>query len=170
MRFIHTADLHIDIPLRGVSRYHCALLERLGGATRRAFKRLVETDVDEQFDFLLIAGDSVSPRLPVFHTGLFVRDQMARLDRGGFPVFIARGNHDARGFLIRQVARPDNVRAHCPPRASQFTDTAFPTAKYRKNWRSISRMWCRVASMSGCRTPALPELTGTTAMRPPAFR
>ena len=42
MRFIHAADLHIDSPLRGLSRYPGAPLERLRGATRRALERLVD--------------------------------------------------------------------------------------------------------------------------------
>ena len=42
MKFIHAADLHIDSPLRGLSRYEGAPVERLRGATRHALARLVQ--------------------------------------------------------------------------------------------------------------------------------
>ena len=109
MRFLHTADLHIDSPLRGLSRYQGAPLERLRGATRRALERLVDLALDEQVDFLLIAGDLYDRDWQDFHTGLFVREQMVRLGRAGIAVFIVQGNHDARGVITRQIPWPDNV-------------------------------------------------------------
>jgi len=110
MRFIHTADLHIDSPLRGLSRYEGAPLERLRGATRRALERLVELAIDEQVDFVLIAGDLYDRDWQDFHTGLFVREQMVRLGRANIRVFIVQGNHDARGVITRQIPWPDNVK------------------------------------------------------------
>ena len=109
MRFLHTADLHIDSPLRGLSRYAGAPLERLRGATRRALERLVDLAVDEQVDFVLIAGDLYDRDWQDFHTGLFVREQLVRLGRAGIAVFIVQGNHDARGVITRQIPWPDNV-------------------------------------------------------------
>lgn len=109
MRFLHTADLHIDSPLRGLSRYEGAPLERLRGATRRALERLVDLALDERVDFLLIAGDLYDRDWQDFHTGLFVRAQMVRLGRAGIAVFIVQGNHDARGVITRQIPWPDNV-------------------------------------------------------------
>ena len=109
MRFLHTADLHIDSPLRGLSRYDGAPLARLRGATRRALERLVDLALDEQVDFLLIAGDLYDRDWQDFHTGLFVREQMVRLGRAGIAVFIVQGNHDARGVITRQIPWPENV-------------------------------------------------------------
>ncbi len=109
MRFIHAADLHIDSPLRGLSRYQGAPLGRLRGATRRALERLVDMAIDEQVDFVLIAGDLYDRDWQDFHTGLFVREQMVRLGRAHIPVYLVQGNHDARGVITRQVPWPDNV-------------------------------------------------------------
>ena len=124
MRFIHTADLHIDSPLRGLSRYEGAPLERLRGATRRALERLVDLAVDERIDFLLIAGDLYDRDWQDFHTGLFVREQMVRLGRAGIAVFIVQGNHDARGVISRQVPWPDNVKVF----SSRTAETAHLSA------------------------------------------
>jgi 3',5'-cyclic AMP phosphodiesterase CpdA len=57
MKFIHTADLHLDSPLRGLSAYADAPAERLRTATRDAFQNLVTQAIDEQVDFMVIAGD-----------------------------------------------------------------------------------------------------------------
>lgn len=110
MRFIHAADLHIDSPLRGLSRYPGAPLERLRGATRRALERLVDLALEEKVDFVLLAGDLYDRDWPDFHTGLFVRGQMVRLGKAGIRVFIVQGNHDAHGVITRQVSWPDNVK------------------------------------------------------------
>ena len=110
MRFIHAADLHIDSPLRGLSRYEGAPLERLRGATRRALERLVDLAIEEQVDFVLLAGDLYDRDWLDFHTGLFVREQMALLGRKNIRVFMVQGNHDAQGVITRQVPWPDNVK------------------------------------------------------------
>ncbi|MBV5297235.1 MAG: DNA repair exonuclease [Rhodoferax sp.] len=110
MRFIHAADLHIDSPLRGLSRYQGVPLEQLRGATRRALERLGELAIHEKVDFVLIAGDLYDRDWLDFHTGLFVREQMARLGKQDIRVFMVQGNHDAQGVITRQVPWPDNVK------------------------------------------------------------
>lgn len=110
MRFIHTADLHIDSPLRGLSRYEGAPLDRLRGATRRALERLVDLAIEQQVDFVLIAGDLYDRDWQDFHTGLFVREQLVRLKSAAIAVFIVQGNHDAQSLMTRQIPWPDNVK------------------------------------------------------------
>ncbi len=109
MRFLHAADLHIDSPLRGLERYDGAPVERLRTATRSAFERLVDKALAEKVDFLLLAGDIYDRDWQDFHTGLFFREQMVRLGRGGIRVFIVQGNHDAQGVISRQLHLPQNV-------------------------------------------------------------
>ena len=110
MRFIHTADLHIDSPLRGLGRFEGAPLDRLRGATRRALERLVELAIEEKVDFVLVAGDLYDRDWQDFHTGLFVREQMVRLGKKNIRVFMVQGNHDAQGVITRHVPWPDNVK------------------------------------------------------------
>src|SRR3954463_10322458 len=109
MRFIHAADLHIDSPLRGLSRYDGAPVDRLRNATRRALVQLVDMAVAEQVNFVLLAGDLYDCDWSDFHTGLFFREQMVRLARSGIRVFIVQGNHDAQGVISRQLPLPENV-------------------------------------------------------------
>lgn len=109
MRFIHAADLHIDSPLRGLDRYQGAPVERLRSATRSALDRLVDRAIAEQVDFVLLAGDIYDRDWQDFHTGLFFREQMVRLDRAQLRVLVVQGNHDAQGVISRQLELPPNV-------------------------------------------------------------
>ena len=109
MRFIHASDLHIDSPLRGLDRYDGAPVERLRSATRSALERLVDRALTERVDFLLLAGDIYDRDWQDFHTGLFFRGQMVRLERAGIRCFIVQGNHDAQGVISRQLTLPSNV-------------------------------------------------------------
>lgn len=108
MRFLHAADLHLDSPLRGLARYDGAPVDRLRTATRAALERLTDRALDEKIDFLLLAGDLYDRDWQDFHTGLFFREQMARLHRAAIPVFIVQGNHDAQGVISRQLSLPPN--------------------------------------------------------------
>ena len=110
MKFIHTADLHLDSPLRGLARYPGAPVEEIRGATRRAFENLVQLAVSEAVDLVVIAGDVYDGDWRDYHTGLFFAAQMSRLRDAGVPVFVVSGNHDARSVITRTLRLPDNVR------------------------------------------------------------
>lgn len=56
-RFVHTADIHLDSPLRSLALRDSDLAGLIGNATRRAFVRIVDLCLEEQVDGLLIAGD-----------------------------------------------------------------------------------------------------------------
>jgi hypothetical protein len=56
MKFIHAADIHLDNPLTGLSAYPDAP-EMLRTATRDAFTKLVAEAIEQQVDFMVIAGN-----------------------------------------------------------------------------------------------------------------
>ena len=109
MKFIHAADIHLDSPLRGLERYEGAPVETIRGASRQAFVRLVDLCLEEDIDFLLIAGDLYDGNWPDFNTGLFFAKQMSRLREASIPVYLIRGNHDAASRITKQVPLPENV-------------------------------------------------------------
>ncbi|WP_406697451.1 DNA repair exonuclease [Singulisphaera sp. Ch08] len=114
--FIHAADIHLDSPLRGLERYEHAPVERIRGATRRAFERLIQLTVDRQVDFLLIAGDLYDGDWRDYNTGLYLVGQLNRLREANIPVFIIAGNHDAANKMTRALRLPDNVKVLNPDR------------------------------------------------------
>lgn len=107
--FIHAADIHLDSPLLGLERYEGAPVEYVRGATRRAFRNLVDLALEEEAKFLLIAGDLYDGDWRDSNTGLFFTSQAARLKEAGIKLFLVRGNHDAASQITRRLRLPDNV-------------------------------------------------------------
>ena len=108
-KFIHAADLHLDSPLLGLAHYEGAPEEALRGATRRALENLVHVALEEEVDFVLIAGDVYDGDWPDHNTGLFFARQMARLRDAKIPVYLIAGNHDAQSVMTKKLQLPDNV-------------------------------------------------------------
>ncbi|MBY2925845.1 metallophosphoesterase family protein [Rhizobium beringeri] len=109
-RFLHAADIHLDSPLHGLSRYDGIPLDDVRGATRAAFDNLVNRALAEAVDFVIIAGDLFDGDWKDMGTGLYFARAMGRLDQAGIPVFLLAGNHDAASVLSRTVPWPDNVK------------------------------------------------------------
>lgn len=109
MKFLHCADIHLDSPLLGLDRYEGAPVDELRGATRRAFRDLVDLAIREGVDFVVIAGDLFDGDWPDFNTGLFFVREMARLREAGIRVALVKGNHDAESRITKSLPLPDNV-------------------------------------------------------------
>jgi len=109
IRFIHTADIHLDSPLKGLEAHEDAPVEEIRGATRRAFENLIDLAVEEEVDFVLIAGDLYDGAWKDYNTGLFFAGRMGRLAKAGIKAFIVSGNHDAASRITRTMPLPDNV-------------------------------------------------------------
>lgn len=109
-RFLHAADIHLDSPLRGLSRYEGLPEHDIRGATRAAFDNLIQRAIDEAVDFVVIAGDLFDGDWKDMGSGLYFARAMGRLDQVGIPVFLISGNHDAESVLTRSLPWPPNVR------------------------------------------------------------
>jgi DNA repair protein SbcD/Mre11 len=116
-RFIHAADIHLDSPLRGLSRYESAPVEVIRNACRRAFVNLVDLAIDEKVAFVLLAGDLYDGDWKDYSTGIFFSRQMGRLGRHGIRVFAVAGNHDAANRMTRALESPANVTIFSTSRA-----------------------------------------------------
>ena len=149
MRFIHTADLHLDSPLRGLACYPDAPAERLRTATRDAFDQLVTRAIAEQIDCMVIAGDVYDGDWKDFNTGLYFVRQMGRLRQAGIPVFLLYGNHDAESEMTRTLELPDNVRVFPSRKAETFRLEAEKVALHGRSFR--------VAATTENLVPSYPE-------------
>lgn len=109
MKFIHTADVHLDSPLRGLERYEGAPVEEIRGASRRAFENLIQLAIDEEVAFVLLAGDLFDGDWRDYNTGLFFIGQIARLGEAGIKAFVVAGNHDAASQMTRTLRPPENL-------------------------------------------------------------
>jgi len=122
--FLHAADIHLDSPLKGLERYENAPVERMRGATRRAFKRLIDLALEKHVDFVVISGDLYDGDCRDFNTGLYLTRQLGRLRDEKVPVYIIGGNHDAANTMTRVLPLPENVRilGHDHPETVRVND------------------------------------------------
>jgi exonuclease SbcD len=119
-RFIHTGDIHLDSPLKGLCGQQGAAAERIRTATRAALDNLVTRAIEEQVAFVIIAGDLYDGDWRDYQTGLFFVRQMGRLLQAGIPVFLLYGNHDAESQITRRLTLPANVRVFSARRPETF--------------------------------------------------
>jgi exonuclease SbcD len=108
-RFIHTADLHLDSPLRSLAMRNGDLAELVGDATRQALITIVDLCIDERVDALIIAGDLYDGDQTSMKTARFLASQMQRLHEAGIGTFIIRGNHDALSRITQELILPPSV-------------------------------------------------------------
>ena len=138
MRFIHTADIHLDSPLRGLSAYEDAPTDMLRTATRDAFSNLVGEAISEQVDFMIIAGDLYDGTWKDFNTGIFFVHQMGRLKKAGIPVYLLFGNHDAESDMTKKLALPDNVHAFPSKKAVTFEIESLRVAIHGRSFKDAA--------------------------------
>ncbi|MGX9181808.1 metallophosphoesterase family protein [Mesorhizobium sp. BHbdii] len=108
-RFIHTADIHLDSPLRSLALRNPEVAELVGDASRQAFAAIVDLCLAERVDALVIAGDLYDGDQTSMKTARFLGSQMTRLHQAGVRVYMVRGNHDAMSRITKQLVLPDSV-------------------------------------------------------------
>lgn len=108
--FVHTADVHLDSPLRSLALRDPNLAELIGDATRLAFEATIKLCLDERVDALMIAGDLYDGDQTSMKTALFLAAQLRRLNEAGIRTFIVRGNHDAQSRITRELTLPEGVK------------------------------------------------------------
>ena len=109
MEFIHAADIHLDSPLKGLSAYPDAPVDMLRTATRDAFTNFVTEAIEQQIEFMVIAGDLYDGTWKDHNTGIYFCKEMGRLKKVSIPVYVLFGNHDAESEMTKKLQLPDNV-------------------------------------------------------------
>lgn len=109
IRFIHTADLHLDSPFKGMTGLPTDRLNSLRDSTFAAFNTLIEHAVKTKPDFILIVGDIYDGEDRSLRSQMKFREGMVKLDAAGIPVFITHGNHDHLGGRWTRFDLPPNV-------------------------------------------------------------
>lgn len=135
MRFIHAADIHLDSPLHGLSAYADAPADMLRNATREAFSKLVAVAIDEQVDFMVIAGDLYDGTWRDHNTGIFFCKEMGKLRRAGIPVYVLHGNHDAESEMTSQLQLPDNVHTFSTKKPQTYRIDALKVALHGHSFK-----------------------------------
>lgn len=111
-RFVHTADVHLDSPLRSLALRNPDLRELVSNATRRAFQATIELCLAEKVHALLIAGDLYDNDQTSMKTARFLSQQLKRLHDVGIRTYVIRGNHDAVARISGEMAFEDSVQIY----------------------------------------------------------
>lgn len=124
MKILHAADLHIDSPLRGLTRYEGAPVKEMQLAARRATENLVQAAIDHAVDVVVIAGDVFDGDWKDYGTGLFWMRQLGQLNDHRIPVVIVAGNHDFASEFGKRLTLPDNATqlSAKEPESKRFDD------------------------------------------------
>lgn len=109
IRILHTADIHLDSPLKSLALRDESLRDTIVTATRAAFEHIVDFAVSEQVAAVLISGDLFDGKERSARTAAFLTKQMDRLRAAGIQVFYIKGNHDAENPVTGAVDLPANV-------------------------------------------------------------
>lgn len=134
-RFIHTADIHLDSPLRGLAGYEGPAVERIRTATRQAFDNLISEAIDQEVSFVVIAGDLYDGDWRDYQTGLFFSRQMGRLAKADIPSFVLHGNHDAESQITKRLTLPAGVNVFSTRKPETFTIEELGVALHGQSFR-----------------------------------
>jgi DNA repair exonuclease SbcCD nuclease subunit len=150
LRFIHTADLHLDSPFRGLSNAAPKLRDSLQDATLGALERVVDWTIQSRSDFLVVAGDLYDSKDRSLRALVSFRKQMERLAERDVPVFIVHGNHDPLNGWGSEFQLPANVVTFGPkPRTepvlrrgrevARVTGVSYPRERVTENLAATMR-------------------------------
>jgi DNA repair exonuclease SbcCD nuclease subunit len=112
--FIHTADLHLDSPFRGLRQVDGEIADVLKDATFRAFDNVVELALKNKVDFLLVAGDVYDAADRSLRAQLKFADGLKKLAVAGIRSFVCHGNHDPLDGWSASLHWPEEVHMFGP--------------------------------------------------------
>lgn len=134
-KFLHAADIHLDSPLRGLSRYEGVPAEVVRTATRDALNNLVDAAIEKEVAFVIIAGDLYDGDWEDFGTGLFFCTAMGRLGRAGIDAYLLYGNHDAESSITRRLPLPDRVHVFSAKSPDSFEHAPTGTLLHGQSYK-----------------------------------
>lgn len=109
LKFIHTADLHLDSPFTGLRIVNPELARAAQNATFEAFEALVDYAISKKVDFFLVAGDVYDSADRSLRAQLRFCRALDRLADQGIPTFVVHGNHDPLDGWSAHLAWPQLV-------------------------------------------------------------
>lgn len=132
IKFVHTADLHLDTPFKGLTHIDDRLANKLKYATFKAFEKIINKCLTEHVNFLIIAGDTFDSEESSLKAQIFFSNQLKRLHASGIPVYMICGNHDPYPSWSSFINLPDNT--------TRFTDSSVSCVTYTQNGTELAQI------------------------------
>jgi len=109
IKFVHTADLHLDTPFRSLSSLNQELAAKLKDATVKSFEKIIDLCITEQADFLLVSGDIFDSENRSLAAQLkFIKGLQRLSDKEIYTYFVC-GNHDPLNSWLQNHELPGKV-------------------------------------------------------------
>ncbi len=136
--FLHAADIHLDSPLLSLTFVEPGQAERVRRACRDAFENLVTTAIERKVAFVILAGDLYDGDTPNMQVAVFLRNQLARLEKHDIRVVIIKGNHDAANRITSGLALPGNTRvlSDARPETVPYDHLPVPVAIHGQSFKA----------------------------------
>ncbi|MBT2640684.1 DNA repair exonuclease [Bacillus sp. ISL-41] len=109
VKFLHTADLHLDSPMVGLRHLPKSIFHRLQESTFTALKNITDAAIKHEVDFVIIAGDLFDGEDRSIRAQAVLRNEMEKLADKGIMVYAIHGNHDHLGAKSLTLDFPENV-------------------------------------------------------------
>ncbi|WP_054660414.1 metallophosphoesterase family protein [Secundilactobacillus kimchicus] len=109
MKFIHSADLHLDSPFEGLKQLPDEVWQRVYRSPFLALTKLVDIAIENQVDFVLLAGDLYDQDTQSVAAQLSLKDQLQRLLDHQIAVYLSYGNHDYHPAESASIGIPADV-------------------------------------------------------------
>ena len=135
-RFIHASDFHLESPLGDLDSIPSHLGDAMADAPRRAAAAVFEAAMVDNIDFLVLAGDLLSPQAAGPHGMSLLLDNFEKLHQKKTPVFWVAGAADD------PQKWPD--AAPLPPNVTLFPKNRAVTVPVQRAGRTI----CNVVGRS----------------------
>lgn len=108
VKFIHCSDLHLDSPFKSKSHISPKIFEDVQKSAYESFKNIVDIALQQDVDFVIIAGDLFDSENRTLRAEIFLKQQFERLQNEQIFVYVCHGNHDPLSSKISSNW-PDNV-------------------------------------------------------------
>ncbi len=118
-RFIHAADIHLG-SLLNIDRPNKQMSSLQERAVYDAFERLCKIGIDQDIDFLLIAGDLYDSDSKNIYANKFFIKMCNELKDKGIDLYVLAGNHDPLNQQWDYFDLPDNVKIFSADQADQY--------------------------------------------------
>lgn len=121
IRFLHAADLRLDLPVLGLEEVPPHLIDALINAPYEAARRVFDTALKERVDFVVLAGNVVHP-LRCGPRGIaFLLEQFQRLAEQEIVVYWVGGESDHADHWPDAAKLPSNVQVFAPGKLEELS-------------------------------------------------
>lgn len=145
INFIHTADLHLDTPFKGLSDIPKNIFKQIQQSTLFAYDRIINHCVENDVDFLIISGDTFDLECKSITAQMYFLDGLKKLAESEINVYIIMGNHDSYEQYNLNLSWPNNTYFFPPDKVKVFSfykenkevariyGRSYPTKSFKEN-------------------------------------